>query len=124
MGLVAWLRNCLQIQPSFQVGKVFSGMWILFVFNSSYRISYLEIYNEVIFDLLSTLPGETTPTTATPTCPHAGASNCGLGVSEDERGMVSVKGLSLRLATSEEDALNMLFEVLCMCVCILHSVEM
>ena len=32
-------------------------------------------------------------------------------MSEDERGVVSVKGLSLRLATSEEDALNMLFEV-------------
>ena len=32
-------------------------------------------------------------------------------MSEDERGVVFVKGLSLRLATSEEDALNMLFEV-------------
>ena len=63
----------------------------------------------MIFDLLSTLPGE-----ATPTCLHAGAAgsgNSGLCVSEDERGVVSVKGLSLRLATSEEDALNMLFEV-------------
>ena len=75
------------------------------------RISYLEIYNEVIFDLLSTLPSEATPTAATPTCPHAGAGGSGLCVSEDERGVVSVKGLSLRLATSEEDALNMLFEV-------------
>ena len=71
-----------------------------------YRISYLEIYNEVIFDLLSTLPSE-----ATPTCPHTGAGGSGVCVSEDERGVVSVKGLSLRLATSEEDALNMLFEV-------------
>ena len=66
----------------------------------------------MIFDLLSTLPGEAT-TTATPTCPHASAAGSGSGlcVSEDERGVVSVKGLSLRLATSEEDALNMLFEV-------------
>ena len=66
----------------------------------------------MIFDLLSTLPGEAT-TTATPTCPHAGvaSSSSGLCVSEDERGVVSVKGLSLRLATNEEDALNMLFEV-------------
>ena len=76
-----------------------------------YRISYLEIYNEVIFDLLSMLPSEATPTAATPTCPHAGAGGSGVCVSEDERGVVSVKGLSLRLATSEEDALNMLFEV-------------
>ncbi|MCG8625953.1 MAG: hypothetical protein MJE68_28645 [Proteobacteria bacterium] len=65
----------------------------------------------MIFDLLSTLPSETTPTSAAPTCPHAGAGGSGLCVSEDERGVVSVKGLSLRLATSEEDALNMLFEV-------------
>ena len=65
----------------------------------------------MIFDLLSTLPSEATPTSATPTCPHAGAGSSGLCVSEDERGVVSVKGLSLRLATSEEDALNMLFEV-------------
>ena len=65
----------------------------------------------MIFDLLSTLPSEATPTAATPTCPHAGAGGSGLCVSEDERGVVSVKGLSLRLATSEEDALNMLFEV-------------
>ena len=90
-------------------------MWINKLYKFS-RISYLEIYNEVIFDLLSTLPGE-----ATPTYPHAGASNSGLCVSEDERGVVSVKGLSLRLATSKEDALNMLFEVKylhwCVCVC-------
>jgi kinesin family protein 6/9 len=91
--------------------------WLIYLYVSHtsliFRISYLEIYNEVIFDLLSTLPGETTPTKATPTCPNAGAggSSNGLCVSEDERGVVSVKGLSLRLATSEEDALNMLFEV-------------
>ena len=65
----------------------------------------------MIFDLLSTLPNEATPTAVTPTCPHAGAGGSGLCVSEDEKGVVSVKGLSLRLATSEEDALNMLFEV-------------
>ena len=61
----------------------------------------------MIFDLLSTLPGEA----ATPTWSHTGSGSSGLCVSEDERGVVSVKGLSLRLATSEEDALNMLFEV-------------
>ena len=87
------------------------------IHNFHFRVSYLKIYNEVIFDLLSTLPVEVTPTTtrATPTCPHAGAaaSSSGLCVSssEDERSVVSVKGLSLQLATSEEDAFNMLFEV-------------
>ena len=57
------------------------------------------------------LPSEATPTATTPTCPHAGAGGSGLCVTEDERGVVSIKGLSLRLATREEDALNMLFEV-------------
>ena len=76
-----------------------------------FRISYLEIYNEVIFDLLSTLPGDRTTALTTPTAHVSSGSGSGLGVSEDERGVVTVKELSLRLATNEEDALNMLFEV-------------
>ena len=75
----------------------------------TFRISYLEIYNEVIFDLLSTLPDD--GSVATPTRASVDSGNPGLCISEDERGVVSVKGLSLRLATNEEDALNMLFEV-------------
>jgi kinesin family protein 6/9 len=60
------------------------------------RISYLEIYNETMFDLLSTLPE------AIQALPM-------MTISEDEFG-VNVKGLSLHLAQNEEEALNLLFE--------------
>jgi len=67
----------------------------------SCRISYLEIYNETMFDLLSTLPesmavmDQVTPLT----------------VHEDPEYGVYVKGLSCHLAQNEEEALNLLFEV-------------
>ena len=61
------------------------------------RISYLEIYNETMFDLLSTLPD------AIQALPM-------MTISEDEFG-VNIKGLSLHLAQNEEEALNLLFEV-------------
>ena len=62
------------------------------------RISYLEIYNESMYDLLATLPGvknEANPMTVT----------------EDDNGSTRVKGLSVHQANSEEEALNLLFEV-------------
>ena len=63
----------------------------------SVRISYLEIYNESMFDLLSTLPD------AIQVVPM-------MTISEDEFG-VNIKGLSMHLAQNEEEALNLLFEV-------------
>ena len=60
----------------------------------SVRASYLEIYNEVLYDLL-------------------GPVNEGTGdrlVVTEESGVVGAKGLSVRVAKSEEDALNFLFE--------------
>ena len=60
-------------------------------------MSYLEIYNEQLFDLLS-----------------AGAdfeANSAMTVVEDDNGCVNVKGLSCHLAQTEEEALNFLFEV-------------
>lgn len=68
----------------------------------SVRISYLEIYNENMFDLLSTLPG------AMPVDPSL------LTVTEDNGGFTRVKGLSIHQANSEEEALNYLFEVCCL----------
>ena len=60
------------------------------------KISYLEIYNESVFDLLSPLPpseqkGEIT-------------------FQEDSKGNVVVKGLSKHVVNSEEEAFNLLFE--------------
>ncbi|CAH1788426.1 unnamed protein product [Owenia fusiformis] len=62
------------------------------------RLSYLEIYNESMFDLLSTLPESL-----------AGSNYNPMTVVEDENG-VYVKGLSCHLAQNEEEALNLLFE--------------
>ncbi|XP_065889212.1 kinesin-like protein KIF9 isoform X2 [Dysidea avara] len=62
-------------------------------------ISYVEIYNEMMYDLLATLPDDHTPSTSNP-----------LVIAEDNKGLVYVKGLSIRLAENEEEALNMLFE--------------
>jgi len=67
------------------------------------RVSYLEIYNETMFDLLSTLPDVTGG--------NVGASPDGnLNIIEDESGNISVKGLRCLIAQNEEEALNLLFE--------------
>ena len=64
------------------------------------RVSYMEIYNECMYDLLATLPG------AIPIDPST------MTVTEDNNnGFTSVKGLSIHTATNEEEALNLLFEV-------------
>ncbi|XP_048806287.1 kinesin-like protein KIF9 isoform X2 [Lagopus muta] len=60
------------------------------------RISYLEIYNETLCDLLST-------TTS------SGASDVQMAVVDCPQG-VYVKGLSIHSVSDEEDALNLLFE--------------
>ncbi|OCT73787.1 kinesin-like protein KIF9 [Xenopus laevis] len=60
------------------------------------RISYLEIYNETLYDLLSTVPDASAPDTQ-------------MTIVDDAQG-VFVKGLSLNLASNEEQALNLLFE--------------
>ncbi|XP_042330465.1 kinesin-like protein KIF9 [Sceloporus undulatus] len=60
------------------------------------RISYLEIYNETIFDLLSMMPS-------------GAAIDTPLSVVESPQG-VSVKGLTIHPAPNEETALNLLFE--------------
>ena len=65
-----------------------------------FRISYLEIYNETMFDLLSTLPESWSQVT----------EGQQMSVSENEDGTY-VKGLSCHLVQNEEEALNLLFEV-------------
>ncbi|XP_010710607.1 kinesin-like protein KIF9 isoform X2 [Meleagris gallopavo] len=60
------------------------------------RISYLEIYNETLCDLLSTMTS-------------SGASDVQMAVVDCPQG-VYVKGLSIHSVSGEEDALNLLFE--------------
>ncbi|XP_037705587.1 kinesin-like protein KIF9 isoform X3 [Choloepus didactylus] len=60
------------------------------------RVSYLEIYNESLFDLLSTLP-------------YVGPSDTPMTIVENPQG-VFIKGLSVHLTSQEEDAFSLLFE--------------
>eukprot|EP00698_Gefionella_okellyi_P004368 TRINITY_DN14039_c0_g1_i1.p1 TRINITY_DN14039_c0_g1~~TRINITY_DN14039_c0_g1_i1.p1 ORF type:complete len:730 (-),score=199.31 TRINITY_DN14039_c0_g1_i1:78-2267(-) len=60
------------------------------------RCSYLEIYNEMMFDLLAT--------------DATAAVEDSLQIEQDASGRVNVRGLAQRIANSEEEALNLLFE--------------
>jgi kinesin family protein 6/9 len=60
------------------------------------RVSYLEIYNEQMVDLLSTLSDN--------------SQGDNLTVVEEKNGATHVKGLTVKIANSEEEALNLLFE--------------
>lgn len=60
------------------------------------RVSYLEIYNESLFDLLSTLP-------------YVGPAVTPVTIVENPHG-VFIKGLSVHLTGQEEDAFSLLFE--------------
>ncbi|KAM9098087.1 kinesin-like protein KIF9 isoform 4-T5 [Sarcophilus harrisii] len=60
------------------------------------RVSYLEIYNETLFDLLSTLP-------------YVGNSDTPMSIVESPQG-IFVKGLSVHMTGREEDAFSLLFE--------------
>ena len=61
------------------------------------NVGYLEIYNEQIYDLLSSEPRD-----------PAGGS--GISIQDDSKGEVHVRGLTLHQVTNEEEALNYLFE--------------
>ncbi|XP_018620911.1 kinesin-like protein KIF9 [Scleropages formosus] len=65
------------------------------------HLSYLEIYNETLQDLLSSVRNISSGDNGGP---------CGMSVVEEPGGGVSVRGLSLHLVHSEEEALNLLFE--------------
>jgi len=65
----------------------------------------MEIYNETMSDLLSSLSSSIKDSQSSSYQSHS------LQVIEDDHG-VYVRGLSRHLAQNEEDALNMLFEVL------------
>ena len=61
------------------------------------KVSYVEIYNELFFDLLS----------STPTSEQTGSE---ISIQDDPKGGIHVKGLTKHICPTEEDALNLLFE--------------
>lgn len=93
MFLLLWLTNHLSFPQIFQevehrVDHTFTV-----------HLSFLEIYNESMVDLLSSIK-------------QGNRLNSGvLTVIEEPGAGVSVKGLSLHLVHNEEEALNLLFEV-------------
>ncbi|CAK8673389.1 unnamed protein product [Clavelina lepadiformis] len=66
------------------------------------RVSYLEIYNENMFDLLSTLPEGSSS--------NNGGYDNQMTIVEGANGSICVKGLSMHVANNEGEALNLLFE--------------
>lgn len=84
--------------PSVSPSQVFREVENRGNYSFSIQLSYLEIYNETLVDLLSSVRGS-----------KAGPG--GLAVVEEAGGGVSVKGLSLHVVQNEEEALNLLFEV-------------
>ena len=65
-------------------------------YESKVSISYLEIYNEIIFDLLSPIP--------------ANEQKGEINFQEDSKGNIIVKGLTKHSVANEEEAFNLLFE--------------
>ena len=78
------------------MSQVFSEIGGLFDQAVTVKCSYVEIYNELMFDLLSPIPT------------HEQSGN--ISILEDPNGIIRLKGLSLNICANEEEALNMLFE--------------
>ena len=81
------------------VTQIFQEVGSLYDQEITVSVSYLEIYNEQLFDLLSDQPRN---------APGAGSEN--ISIQDDAKGEVHVKNLTITEVTNEEQALNLLFE--------------
>ena len=79
------------------INKIFSEVGGRFDNQITVKVSFVEIYNELMFDMLS----ETPP---------AEQSGSGVLMTEDAAGEVWVRGLTTTECRNEEEALNCLFE--------------
>ena len=79
------------------VSQVFQEIGSRFDNEYTVRVSYLEIYNELMFDLISSVPTSEQQGTA-------------ISIQDDAKGEIHVKGLTLNMCKNEEEALNFLFE--------------
>ncbi len=98
------IQNRQDYQYTVRWGNIFANApWFRLLFTGLvlvFRIGYLEIYNEQIYDLLSKVSVE---------------PDSQMSIVEDQ-GDVFVKGLSYVVANNEEDALNLLFEASAVCI--------
>jgi kinesin family protein 6/9 len=86
------------------IGHIFRTMAARSDMSYQLSVSYVEIYNEHLFDLLAVKPP---PGTLNPSVPHS----IDLSVQEDANGGgVSIKGLVKRVVNSEQECLDALFE--------------
>lgn len=79
------------------INKIFSEVGGRFDNQITVKISFTEIYNELMFDMLS----------PTPTYEQTGTD---ITIQDDSKGEVHVKGLTTTHCKNEEEALNCLFE--------------
>ena len=79
------------------ITQVFTEVGRLYDQEITVSVSYLEIYNEQLYDLLSDDSRD----------PKGGSS---ISIQDDAKGEVHVKGLKVETVTNEEQALNYLFD--------------
>ena len=79
------------------LNNIFSEVGGRFDHQIAVKVSYVEIYNELLFDMLSTTP------------PHE-QTGTSISVLDDMKGEVHLKGLTTVECRNEEEALNCLFE--------------
>ena len=84
------------VQPR-SIAEIFNYVHDSPQFDATIGVSYLEIYNDALVDLLASLPSEET---------HREP----LSLVEDSEGNTHCKGLRIERVTSEEKALQLLFE--------------
>ncbi len=78
------------------ISRLFQELGCKSDFESKVSISYLEIYNEIVFDLLNVT--------------NSLEQRSDITFQEDAKGNIIVKGLSKHMVNNEEEAFNLLFE--------------
>jgi len=79
------------------INNIFAEVGGRFDTQIAVKVSYIEIYNELLFDMLSNVP------------PHE-QTGTSITVLDDAKGEVHMKGLTMVQCKNEEEALNCLFE--------------
>ena len=79
------------------INKIFSEVGGRFDNQITVKVSFVELYNELMFDMLSEVP-------------PSEQSGSNITIFEDAVGEIAVRGLTMTECRNEEEALNCLFE--------------